>query len=235
MKIAAISDIHVEEHSKGSYTQIFSRISEEANVLLITGDLTHGGLTEQAEVLIEELTACKIPIITVFGNHDHEGGKTDEIKKMLTKSRITVLDGTTEVIQDVGFAGIKGFCGGFGKYMLSSFGEEEIKQFVKVGVEETLRLEKAIATLQTKKKVIALHYSPIIDTVRGEPEQIFPFLGSSRLEEPINRYGVNVVFHGHAHHGTHEGKTQNSIPVFNVAYKIMKNVSPDKPYKIFEI
>ena len=235
VKIAAIADIHVGPKNKGSLAPIFSQISDEAQVLLLGGDLTYGGLVEEAELLAQELTACKIPVIAVLGNHDHEAGKQEEIKAVLTKSRVTVLDGSTEVIQDIGFAGIKGFCGGFDRFVLAPFGEQSIKTFVDEGVQESLRLEKALASLQTEKKVVLLHYSPIAATVQGEPLEIFPFLGSSRLADPIDRYGVTAVFHGHAHHGSPEGKTPKKIPVYNVAYALMEKLSPQKPYKIIEV
>lgn len=235
LKIAALSDIHIQDHSKGSFVDIFAEISKEAQVLLLCGDLTHNGFPKQAEILCEELTACKIPILAVLGNHDHEDGQAEEIKKILTRSRVTVLDGTSDEIQDVGFAGSKGFCGGFGKYMLASFGEEPIKKFVSESVEEALRLEKAIAKLPSKRKVVILHYSPIAATVFGEPQEIYPFLGSSRLEEPIDRYGISMVFHGHAHHGTPEGVTAQGVPVYNVSYSLMQKLNPKKPYRIVEI
>ena len=235
IKIAALSDIHVTEQSKGTFAEIFTNISKEAQVLVLCGDLTNGGHPAQAEVLCDELASCTIPIVAVLGNHDHEAGHADEVKSILTKSRITVLDGTTTEINGVSFAGSKGFCGGFGKYMLASFGEQPIKTFVKESVDETLRVENAISQMTTKRKVLLLHYSPIVDTVRGEPPEIFPFLGSSRLEEPIDRYDVSMVFHGHAHNGTHQGKTLKNIPVYNVCYSLLRKMDPQKPYKIFEV
>lgn len=235
IKIAALADIHVGQNSKGSFVDIFSQISNEADVLLLCGDLTTRGLPEEIEILAQDLTACKIPVLAVMGNHDHESGKHEELKQILIRSRVNVLDGTADVINDVGFAGTKGFCGGFDKYMLSSFGEEPIKKFVDSGVQESLKLEKAISSLQNEHKIVLLHYSPILETVKGEPEAIFSFLGSSRLAEPIDRYNVSAVFHGHAHHGSPEGKTIKGIPVYNVAYPLLKKASPKKPYKIIEI
>ena len=234
MKIAAVGDIHVSQQNQEHYEEMFKTISQQADVLLLCGDLTGHGSPQEAEMLSQELKSCTIPVLGVLGNHDVESNKEEEIKQILS-DKVTLLEGDTKIMNDVAFVGLKGFGGGFGKYMLSSWGELSIKMFVREAMEDALKIEKALSRLETEKKVILLHYAPIRDTVVGEPEEIFPFLGSSRLADPINRFGASVVFHGHAHHGTHEGKTSKEIPVFNVAYALMQKLNPAQPYKLFEI
>lgn len=235
MKIAALADIHVGEDSINAFSGLFSKISEAAEILLLCGDLTQHGRASEAETLATELASCKVPAVAVLGNHDYEGNEVLQIVEVLKKARVTVLDGTSFVYKDIGFAGVKGFGGGFERHMLSPWGESAIKAFVQEAVDESLKLEKALNELETSKKVVLLHYSPIRGTVVGENEEIFPFLGSSRLADTINRLSASVVFHGHAHAGTHEGKTSKDIPVFNVCYHLMRQLSPENPYKIYEV
>lgn len=235
VRIAAVADIHIGEHTHRSYTALFEEISVHADILLLCGDITNRGLPEEARLLAEELAACKVPVVAVLGNHDYESDKADELKAILLKRRIVLLDGDAYEFNGVGFAGVKGFGGGFGSYMLAPWGETAIKNFVHEAVNESLRLESALSTIKSEKKVVLMHYSPIMETVKGEPPEIFPFLGTSRLEEPINLHDVKAVFHGHAHMGTPEGKTSKGIPVFNVSYPIMVAQNPDRPYRIVEI
>src|SRR6476659_1873463 len=207
VRIAAMSDIHVSKTSQGALTSIFAQVSERADVLVMCGDLTDYGLPEEARVLARDVaTALRVPCVTVLGNHDFEAGKADEVRQVLTDAGVTVLDGDACELQGVGFAGVKGFCGGFGRGALGPWGETAVKAFVQEAVDEALKLEAALARLRTPKRVALLHYSPIRGTVEGEPPEIFAYLGSSRLEEPINRYRVSAVFHGHAHRGTPEGQ-----------------------------
>jgi Icc-related predicted phosphoesterase len=235
LRIAAIGDIHVGRTHWGPYDELFREISGKADVLILCGDLTNYGLPEEAELLATQLQACSIPIIGVLGNHDYQSGKKDTLKQILTQGKMVVLEDEPFEIQGVGFAGTKGFAGGFGQHMLGSFGEEGIKQFVQEAVNETLRLEGQLSTLESEKKIVLLHYSPVKDTLVGEPEEIFPYLGSSRLSEPIDNYNVTAVFHGHAHHGTHEGKTLTGIPVYNVSYPLMQKRNEKHPYALIEI
>ena len=208
LRIAAIADIHVKKTSQGAMQSIFSKVSESADVLLLCGDLTDYGLVEEAKVLAKDITAfLRIPSIGVLGNHDFESGKADEVVKIIAGAGVTMLDGDAHEIEGVGFAGIKGFGGGFGRRQLNAWGEEIIKKFVHETIEEALKLEMALARLRTPQKIAVLHYAPIHATVDGEPPEINPFLGSSRLEEPIDRYRCNAVFHGHAHRGSLEGRT----------------------------
>ena len=150
-------------------------------------------------------------------------------------SQKKALDGDTTEIHGIGFAGIKGFAGGFGRRALGPWGEDIIKKFVHEAVNEALKLETALARLRTERLIAILHYSPIQATVEGEPREIFPFLGCSRLEEPLTRYPVTAVFHGHAHHGRPEGRTSTGAPVFNVSMSTMRELFPDRPFRVVEV
>lgn len=238
IRVAGLSDIHCKETSSNFFKELFIDISEHADILLLCGDLCDHGYAIEAEVLAGELTALRIPVVGVLGNHDYTNGEEQEIKKILSQANMTLLEDNPVVIDGVGFAGVKGFGGGFDNHMLASFGENAMKAFVQETINEVLSLETSLAHLDTEevqKKVVAMHYSPIKSTLVGEPEEIFPFLGSSRLSEPINRFNASVVFHGHAHHGTHTGKTHKDIPVYNVAYPLMQKISEKKPYKVVEL
>src|SRR4029079_8571529 len=199
LRIAAIGDLHVSKGSQGAFQPLFAQVNQSADVLLLCGDFTDYGLPDEARVLVRELAVVKIPIISVVWNHDYESAKTQENRYTLLDGGVSVLDGEATEVHGVGFAGVKGFAGGFGRGALGPWGEQAIKAFVQESVDEALKLEAALARLRTQKRVALLHYSPIRATVEGEPPEIFAYLGSSRLEEPINRYRVTAVFHGHAH------------------------------------
>lgn len=230
VRIGAIGDLHYTSFPDPVLRDELSRAGRECDVLLLCGDLTDHGLPEEAQGLAREIHASVgIPVIAVLGNHDYEAGKPEEVKKILRESGIQVLDGDATEVLGVGFAGIKGFCGGFGKRALGPWGEDIIKAFVHETINEALKLETALARLRHKPRVAVLHYSPIVDTVVGEPPEIFAFLGCSRLEEPLHRYPVNVVFHGHAHRGQPEGKTAAGVPVYNVSIQLLRQTMPDRP------
>jgi Icc-related predicted phosphoesterase len=237
LRIAALGDIHVSKTSHGAYQALFSQIGNTADVLLLCGDFTDYGLPEEARILARELTtAMNIPVIAVLGNHDYESGQQDEIRRILSDAGVTVLDGEATEVHGVGFAGVKGFGGGFGRGALGPWGENAIKAFVQESIDEALKLESALARLRTERRIAVLHYAPIRGTVEGEPPEIFPYLGSSRLEDPINRYRVNAVFHGHAHRGSPEGRTGTGVPVYNVAMPLLSRLNPERPpYLIFEV
>jgi Icc-related predicted phosphoesterase len=237
LRIAALGDIHVSKTSHGTFQQLFTQISSTADVLCLCGDFTDYGLPEEARILTRELTASlKIPVIAVLGNHDFESDKQEEITQILRDAGVTVLDGEATEVHGVGFAGVKGFAGGFGRGALGPWGERAIKQFVQEAVEESLKLESALARLRTQRRIALLHYSPIRATVEGEPPEIFAYLGSSRMEEPINRYRVSAVFHGHAHRGAPEGRTSTGVPVYNVAMPLLARINPDRPpYLVVEL
>jgi Icc-related predicted phosphoesterase len=236
VRLAAMADLHYTKSSHGKLQPIVARIGESADILLLCGDLVDYGLPEEAEVLAKELSGVKIPMLAVPGNHEVESGKQEEVQRILTGAGVTILDGTACEIQGIGFAGVKGFAGGFGEQSLQPWGEPMIKKFVQEAIDEALKLESALAKLRTTHRIALLHYAPIQATVEGEPQSIFPFLGSSRLEEPLNRYPVTAVFHGHAHHGRPEGRTRDNVPVYNVAVKVLRRSFPDRPpFRLVEI
>jgi Icc-related predicted phosphoesterase len=237
LRIAATADLHYGKHSKGKMQDLFIAASHDADVLLICGDLTDYGLAEEAEQLVADLRAhVRIPVLAVLGNHDFESGHPEAVSKVMEDAGVTMLDGEACDIGGVGFAGVCGFGGGFGRRMLNAWGEPLIKGFVQEAIDHAVRLEQALATLETKQRVVLLHYAPIRTTVEGEPPEIFPFLGSSRLEEPINRLRVDVVFHGHAHNGTEEGMSATAIPIYNVSAPLLQKHAPDKPaFRLIEI
>jgi Icc-related predicted phosphoesterase len=200
------------------------------------GDLTDYGLPDEARILARELAPARLPIIAILGNHDYESGHEAEVRAILTEAGVVVLDGESHEVHGVGFAGTPGFAGGFGRGALGAWGERAIKSFVHEAVNEALKLEAALARLRTPHRIALLHYAPIRDTVMGEPVEIFPWLGSSRLEEPLTRYPVTAVFHGHAHRGAPEGRTSTGIPVYNVSMQVLRDAFPDRaPYRILEI
>lgn len=222
LRIAALGDLHFDGTSKGALRELFSEVNQQADVLVLCGDLTTHGRAEQMRGFVEELAGVSIPMVGVLGNHDYESGEEKEVSRILCDAGVEVLDGTHTVIEGVGFAGTKGFAGGFGRGSLGPFGEQLIKDFVDEAVAEALKIEKAMRNLTTPARVVVLHYAPVLDTVIGEPEMIYPFLGSSRMMQPIDTMGASVVLHGHAHHGTLQGRTQTGIPVFNVAWPLLR-------------
>jgi Icc-related predicted phosphoesterase len=237
MRVAAIADLHCSRTSEGELRELFAAARASADVLALCGDLTDYGLPEEAAVLVREMAAADgMPVVAVLGNHDYEAGKEAEVRALLADAGVLVLDGDSCEIGGVGFAGAKGFAGGFGRGALGAWGEPAIKAFVQEAVNEAIKLETALARLRTERRVVLLHYSPIVATVEGEPREIFPYLGCSRLEEPLSRYPVDVVFHGHAHRGQAEGRTLAGVPVFNVSLPLQRRLHPEGPLcRLFEI
>lgn len=237
VRIAAIGDLHYgRTATPGALQTLFAQITEAADILVLAGDLTDYGLPEEARALAREITGTlKIPAVTVLGNHDYESNQQDELRRIFLDAGVVTLDGETTEIHGIGFAGVKGFAGGFGRRALGPWGEDIIKKFVHESIEEALKLESALARLRTDRLMAILHYSPIQETVEGEPREIFPFLGCSRLEEPLTRYPVSAVFHGHAHHGRPEGRTRTNTPVYNVSLTLMRDISPERPFRLLEV
>jgi len=236
LRFAAVGDIHCTKESAGTLRGFFAQASEAADALLLCGDLTDYGLPEEAKVLVDELSAASVPVIAVLGNHDYESGTPEAVREALVAAGVKVLDGEAVEVLGVGIAGGKGFCGGFGRGSLGGWGEPAIKAFVHEAIQEAMKLESALAKLRTPQRLAVLHYSPIVGTVQGEPVEIFPFLGSSRLEDPLVRYPVHAVVHGHAHRGTPEGHTVNGIPVYNVARPLLQRTYPDRPpFRVLEV
>lgn len=236
VRVAAIGDLHCTRNSQGTFQPLFARLNDSADVLVIAGDLTDYGLPEEARVLARELGSLRIPAVAVLGNHDVESAKQDEVCHILNDAGLTILDGDACELRGIGIAGVKGFGGGFGQRALGPWGETIIKQFVHEAVNEALKLEAALARIRTPQIVALLHYSPVQATVEGEPLEIYPFCGSSRLEEPLNRFPVSVVLHGHAHRGQLEGRTKAGVPVYNVSMPLLTRTFPDTPpFRLIEV
>jgi Icc-related predicted phosphoesterase len=235
MRIAATADLHFTPANQGGLRDQLSRVRDEADVLVIAGDLTNFGQPSEMEPLLNSLVRIRVPTIAVLGNHDYESGCEQDLMKMMTAEGIKVLDGSAYERDGVGFAGTKGFVGGFGRGVLTAFGEPEIKTFVRASIDESLKLERGLAQLRTAKRVVVLHYSPIAATVSGEAPEIYPFLGTSRLAEVIDRHGSDLVLHGHAHHGSLDGKTTGGVPVRNVAITLLQTQQPPAAFRVFEV
>lgn len=239
VRIAAMADIHVRDAHKGKWAPSFEEASKQADILVICGDLTDTGDEREAEVLAEELKACRIPVVAVLGNHDYEKSRDKLIRHIMQDAKVNMLDGESVVINGIGFAGVKGFGGGFDNHMLSMFGEPAMKAFVQDAVDEALHLDRALAKLDNENedivKIALMHYAPIQETVKGEPEAIFPFLGTSRLAEPLSRRQVVAAFHGHAHVGTLEGSTANGVKIFNVALPILYKAGYASGFFVYEV
>lgn len=212
-----------------------ARVRDQADVLAVAGDLTNYGKPDEMEPLLNALVRLRLPIVAVLGNHDYESGCEAELAHMMIAAGIKLLDGTAYERDGVGFAGTKGFPGGFGRGALTAFGERQVKAFVQAAIDEALKLERAMSQMRTPKRVVLLHYAPIGDTIRGEAPEIYPYLGSSRLAEVIDRHGADIVFHGHAHRGSPDGRTTAGIPVHNVAIQILQNQKPPAVFRVFEI
>jgi uncharacterized protein len=234
VKIVAMGDIHCRLDTKDLIANLIGELDHSFDVMVLAGDLTDSGLPEEAEVLAEQLKTYSIPIITILGNHDHEGGKPKEITQVMRDAGYIVLDGTVHEVGNVGFVGTKGFCGGFDECLVQPFGEAALKTFIRTSIDEALNLENALAQLEhCEHKVAVLHYSPIKSTLIGEPPELFPFLGTSRLATAIDSRGADLILHGHAHHGSPFGRTAGNIPVYNVSRFVQVEHS-GKPYCVIE-
>ena len=235
MRIAATADLHFAPANQAALRDELNKVREEADVLVLAGDLTNYGQPEEMEPLLNTLVRLRVPTIAVLGNHDYESGNEQELMKMMSTAGIKVLDGSGYERDGVGFAGTKGFVGGFGRGMLTPFGEPEIKTFVRASIDEALKLERGLSQLRTRKRVVVLHYAPIASTVRGEDPEILAFMGTSRLAEVIDRHGADLVLHGHAQHGALEGQTLAGVPVRNVAISLLQQQQPPAAYRIFDL
>lgn len=237
VRLAAVGDLHCTRKSDGAYRALFGRMSDQADIALLCGDLTDYGLPEEAQILAHDIQAgLSIPVVAVLGNHDHESGKQERVREILLSAGVMVLDGDACDVAGVGFAGVKGFCGGFAGHSVEAWGESILKRFVQETVDEAYKLDKALSRLASPVKVVLMHYSPIEATVRGEPPEIYPFLGSRRLEDAVARHHVAAVFHGHAHGGSPEGRLASGTPVYNVAMPLLKRLAlPPGPYRLIDV
>jgi Icc-related predicted phosphoesterase len=239
IRIAAVGDVHLDEDVVGRFRPALDELPEHADVLLLAGDLTRHGTESEARCVATEFGGLGVPVVTVLGNHDHQCDQVPQVVKVLEDVGITVLEGNGIVLEcaggRLGVAGVKGFGGGFGNATLQAFGEGQTKSFVQEAVHESLKLEAALSHLDTPKKVVIMHYAPVPDTLEGENIEIRPFLGTSRLSMPVDHYGAEAVFHGHAHHGAPSGKTKSGIPVYNVAMPLMTKLHPEQRFMLLEV
>ncbi|HET7586202.1 MAG TPA: metallophosphoesterase [Gemmatimonadaceae bacterium] len=236
VRIAAVADIHCGMTDVGTYRDRLAAANDAADVLVLAGDLTQRGSAEEFHVLVGELADVKVPVVAVLGNHDHESAQVAQGTEMLRGRGVHVLCGDTFAMDErVGFAGVTGYMGGFGRGTLTAFGEEATKAFVGVAIAEANRLELALRGLRTPLRVVVLHYAPVQATVVGEPESIYPFLGTDRLAAPIDRFGASLVFHGHAHTGRFRGETPGGVPVFNVSLPILHREGKGSTFYVHEM
>jgi Icc-related predicted phosphoesterase len=235
LRVAAMADLHVHKGRPSELRQVFAELAGTADVLCLCGDLTHLGIAEEAELLAGDLAPLRIPVLAVLGNHDYHSGKAEEVRAPLRRVGVRFLDeDETFEVRGVGFAGVKGFGGGFASHMLAAFGEEATKRFVSEAVNEALALEHALARLTTDRRVVIMHYLPIAQTAVGEPVEILPFLGCSRLAETIDRFPVVAAFHGHAHRGAPAGRTNKGVPVYNCSTEVLMRAF-HRPYSLVEV
>jgi uncharacterized protein len=235
VKVVSIGDIHCRLDTTHLIEQLIGELDNQFDALLLAGDLTDNGLTDEAELLIRQLEQVSVPIVAILGNHDHQGGQEAEITALMRSAGIIMLDGTICEIGPLGIAGTKGFCGGFGDLMVQPFGELALKTFIRTSIDEAIALENALVRLQhCKHKLVLLHYAPIVATLIGEPPELFPFLGTGRLASAIDRRGADVIVHGHAHYGSPFGRTPESIPVYNVSRHVQLEHT-GKPYCVINL
>jgi Icc-related predicted phosphoesterase len=235
MRIAATADLHFAPPNATVLRNQLDRVRDDADLLIVAGDLTNYGRPAEMEPLLNTMVRLRVPIVVVLGNHDYESEQQVELMRMMTAEGIKVLDGSAYERDGVGFAGTKGFVGGFGRGVLTAFGEPEVKTFVRASIDEALKLERAMSQLRTPKRVVVLHYAPIAGTIEGEALEISPFLGTSRLAEVIDRHGADLVVHGHAHNGKLNGRTTGGIPVHNVAITLLQSQQPPAAYRVFDV
>lgn len=235
MRLAAVADIHFKTENREDNSRQFLAVNELADLLVIAGDLTSHGMPGEMRACLDALEHIRVPIVAVLGNHDHESGHQDELAGMARVAGVHLLDGNGYEMNGVGLAGVKGFCGGFAPYELMPFGEGGIKNFVEIAEREAIKLDYGLAQLQTPVKVAVMHYAPIKETVMGEPEPIFPFLGSSRLERALERHKPALVLHGHAHHGSFSAQAKSGVRVCNVALPILRERGEPHPFTVFNV
>ena len=234
IRIAALGDLHAGPDAASQLREAFSRVSDDADVLLLAGDLTRTGEPPEARVLADALADAALPVVAVLGNHDHHADRPAEVREVLASAGVRVLEGEATTIEvggtTVGVAGIKGFGGGFAGACATEFGEPETKAYIRHTKDRAEALERALVTLDAGVRVALMHYAPVRATIQGEHPEIFPWLGSFLLAEACDRGGANLVVHGHAHAGRERGRTPAGIPVRNVALPVI-----ERPYAIYTL
>jgi Icc-related predicted phosphoesterase len=232
-RIAAVGDLHLSREAGPRLIPHFADIASRADALLVAGDLTSHGSVDEARAFAEVVAGIGIPVVTVLGNHDYHQDAEHEIRRLLEKAGICVLERESTVLElggtRVGIAGAKGFGGGFGGASGSEFGEPEMKQFMRVTKAAGAALYQSLSSLRCDLRIALLHYAPCRDTLLGEKLELYPFLGSYLLGEAIDRAGCQLALHGHAHHGAERGLTAGGVPVRNVAMPVIRTA-----YNTFE-
>jgi Icc-related predicted phosphoesterase len=231
VRIAAVGDVHLAPDIRGTLRPALAGLAERADVLLLAGDLTRHGTLEEAEVVADEFGDLNVPVLAVLGNHDYHRDAQDEITVLLGKAGIEVLEGSAKMLRaggsEIGVAGVKGFGGGFAGKSGSAFGEREMKAFIEHTELAAGRLSAALREVEGAEVLVALtHYAPATDTLRGEPPEIYPFLGAYQLGEAIDSArggaGADLAIHGHAHCGSEQGCTPGGVQVRNVAQPVIR-------------
>ena len=234
IRIAAVGDVHVDKDVVGRYRPALEELPDRADALLVAGDLTRHGTVDEAKCFAKEFGGLSVPVVVVLGNHDHQSDQQDAVTQTLTDSGITVLEGSTTVLElnghRLGVAGTKGFGGGFAGACASNFGEREMKNFVGTTEEISARLQEALAGVECDALVALTHYSPVPETLVGEPLEIYPFLGCYQLGRAIDSAPTALALHGHAHHGSERGRTPGGVPVRNVAHPVIKQA-----YNVYQL
>jgi Icc-related predicted phosphoesterase len=235
-RLAAAGDLHCREDQHGRFRDLVKAVNGEAEGLVLCGDLTDRGLVEEAKTLAEALALLRVPCAAVLGNHDFEAGHQHDIVRILREVKVAVLDGEYAILdRRLGVAGVKGFACGFGRGTLQAFGEPIVKAFVQEAVNEALKLEAALGQIDTLHRVVIMHYAPVVETTEGESPEIRAFLGTSRLAMPVDAFGAQAVFHGHAHHGALEGRTPKGVPVYNVAMPLLRKAFDDRRFRVVDV
>jgi Icc-related predicted phosphoesterase len=234
VRVAAVGDVHIGTDTAGRLARGLADVGACADLLLLAGDLTRLGTEEEADCLAAELADVDVPIVAVLGNHDLHSDRHERLIERVEEVGITVLEGTTTTITvrgvSVGVAGVRGFGGGFAGRCASDFGEPEMKRFVRTTVLSAERLRRALESLDTDLRIALLHYSPVTDTLVGEPPEIHPFLGSYLLAEAVDAAGADLVLHGHAHRGRERGMTPGGVRVRNVAQPVIGT-----PFRVYDL
>jgi Icc-related predicted phosphoesterase len=232
IRVAAVGDVHIGGEGADRLVEPLAELGEAADLFLLAGDLTRCGAPSEARMLAEVLGDVDIPVVAVLGNHDHHAGEELAVVAELERGGVCVLEGDAATFDvdgvSVGIAGTKGFGGGFTGASGSEFGEVEMKDFLRHSREVAERFGVALDGLSTDIRIALTHYSPVRDTLRGEPPEIYPFLGTYLLAEVIDRAGAALAVHGHAHRGREHGLTDGGVPVRNVAEPVLM-----APYRVY--
>jgi Icc-related predicted phosphoesterase len=234
VRIAAAGDLHADERIAPRIDEAFAHVADAADVVLLAGDLTAHGEAHEMEVVASACARLDLPVYTVLGNHDYHANKVAELTTILQAARVVVLErsSTTASVNGttVGIAGTKGFVGGFPGSALPDFGEPMLREVYAETGKDVAALDDGLAEIaDCPLRVVLLHYSPTMSTLVGEPESIWTYLGTNRLDGPIQKHKPDLVLHGHAHAGTFSGAI-GPIPVYNVAVHVMR-----RDFFVFEL